>query len=65
MKKNMKYRSLHEDGKPLVVEYTVDSDSVQAVVVNTDRQKTKQRTRTQNMNYAAYVAALHTTGVTQ
>ena len=65
MKKTMKYRSLHQDGKPLMVEYTTNPDIVQSVVVNIDRQKAKQRTRTQNMNYAAYVAALHTTEVAQ
>lgn len=64
MKKTMKYRSLHEDGKPLVVEYTVDSDSVQGSPT-TEKQVAQRRTRTQNMNYAAYVAALHTTGVAQ
>lgn len=64
MKKTMKYRSLHEDGKPLVVEYTTSPDTVQGVV-NTQKQVAATRTRTQNMNYAAYVAALHSTGVTE
>lgn len=60
----MRYCSLHEYGKPLVVVYTVDSDIVQGLTT-TEKQVAQRRTRTQNMNYAAYVAALHTTGVAQ
>lgn len=60
----MKYRSLHENGKPLIVEYTTSPDSVQGSPT-TEKQVAQRRTRTQNMNYAAHVAALHSTGVTQ
>lgn len=65
MKKSITYWSLHVNGQPLVVEYTTSPDIVQGIVVNTDKQVAVRRTRTQNMNYAAYVAALHTTKVAQ
>lgn len=64
MKKTMRYCSLHEYGKPLKVEYTISPDNVQGSVT-TEKQVAAKRTRTQVMNYAAYVATLHSTGVTE
>ena len=55
MKRSTTYRVLVQDGKPLKVEYDVSES-------RPTQDGSKRRTRTDVMNYAAYVASIHSEG---